>query len=92
VEKMISNLERSLKEEFKKTRKEGKIEGKKEGKIEGKIEGIRMVLLEQLKEKFKDIPFEYINGLEKLDDKALLALARDILKIEKLDDLKKYIN
>lgn len=88
VEKMISNLERSLKEEFKKTRKEGKIEGKKEGKIEG----IRMVLLEQLKEKFKDIPFEYINGLEKLDDKALLALARDILKIEKLDDLKKYIN
>ncbi|SHF32053.1 hypothetical protein SAMN02745195_02358 [Thermoanaerobacter uzonensis DSM 18761] len=50
-----------------------------------------MVLLEQLKEKFKDIPFGYINGLEKLDDKALLALARDILKIEKLDDLKKYI-
>ncbi|MDP9751449.1 putative transposase/invertase (TIGR01784 family) [Thermoanaerobacter pentosaceus] len=88
VEKMISNLERSLKEEFKKTRKEGRIEGKKEGKIEG----IRMVLLEQLKEKFEDIPFEYINGLEKLDDKALLALARDILKIEKLDDLRKYIN
>lgn len=85
---MISNLERSLKEEFKKTRKEGRIEGKKEGKIEG----IRMVLLEQLKEKFEDIPFEYINGLEKLDDKALLALARDILKIEKLDDLRKYIN
>ncbi|EGD50586.1 hypothetical protein TheetDRAFT_2602 [Thermoanaerobacter ethanolicus JW 200] len=103
VEEMISNLERSLREEFRKTRREGlkeglkkgKLEGlkigKMEGRMEGKIEGIRMVVFEQLKEKFTDIPAEYLEGIAKLDDKTLLQLAKDILKIEKLEELKKYI-
>lgn len=100
VKEMISNLERSLREEFRKTRREalqeglkkGKLEGLKIGKIEGKIEGIRMVVFEQLREKFRDIPIEYIEGIAKLDDKTLLQLAKDILKMEKLEELKKYIN
>nr|WP_244262315.1 Rpn family recombination-promoting nuclease/putative transposase [Thermoanaerobacter wiegelii] len=97
VEFMISNLERTLKEEFiKKSRKEGIKEGlrrgRKEGKIEGKIEGILAVLIEQLKEKFTNVPSEYIEALKKLDDNTLLLVAKDILKIEKIDDLKKYLN
>ncbi|MDI6603783.1 MAG: hypothetical protein QME35_01355 [Thermoanaerobacteraceae bacterium] len=88
AEKMISNLERSLKHEFKKSKIEGKIEGKREGKIEG----ILAVLIEQLREKFTNVPSEFVDELKKLDDKTLLLIAKDIFKIEKIDDLKKYIN
>jgi hypothetical protein len=49
-------------------------------------------LIELLREKFTNVPSEYIYELKKLDDKTLLLIAKDIFKMEKIDDLKKYIN
>lgn len=71
---------------------EGREEGRQEGKQEGKLEGKAELLIKLLIKKFKSLPQEIKEAIEKLPDETLDVIAMDIFTIESIEELKQYIN
>jgi hypothetical protein len=76
----------------KKFREEGLREGMKEGMKEGIREGIVEVIFRQLKKKFGDVPQDYRLKIRSLDKESLTELSENILDINSLDDIDKFLN
>lgn len=62
-------------------------EGKEEGIMKGKSE----LLVKLLTKKFKGLPKDIIEAIEKLPDATLEVIAMDIFTIESIDELREYI-
>jgi hypothetical protein len=62
-------------------------EGKEVGIAKGKAE----LLVKQLSKKFKGLPKDLIEAIEKLPDSTLEVIAMDIFTIDSIDELREYI-
>jgi predicted transposase YdaD len=100
---MIYNLERTLEEEFQKREARGeakgeargeargKAEGEARGRAEGKAEGKAELIIKLLKKKFAAVPEEYIEKIKKQDNDALEAIGDNILNMQDINELDKYL-
>jgi len=77
VEKMITNIERTLDEMRKQALLEGRVEGRVEGKAEGKVEGKVEVAMIALK---KGLPVQDVAEITGLSLETVLELKKELKK------------
>ena len=66
-------------------------QGRKEGIEQGKKEALLATTLNLLRRKFKELPEQYVARIQGQDITILEKIANDILDIEKLEDLGRYL-
>ena len=65
--------------------------GIEKGMERGMGKGMRKIVLMQLSSRISNLPEEYIRKIECLGEQKLEQIAKDMLIIEKIEDLEKYL-
>ncbi|TCO60226.1 Rpn family recombination-promoting nuclease/putative transposase [Caldanaerobacter subterraneus] len=87
VEKMISNLEKTILQEMKEREKKGM----KKGIEKGMEKGIGVTVLKLLEKKFGSVPEEYVKKIEGAGKETLLKIVDKIFEIDKIEDLERLL-
>src|SRR5262249_31758949 len=92
VEKMSKQIELTYGEELylemeKKVREKYETKGREEGQSQGQLDAHRQILRSLLEEKFQTLSAELLTRIEQADLPRLQAAVRQVMHIQKLEDL-----